>query len=215
VSGFQRASMRRRRASDDAVIATFAPFELTLLRQFVRELVLLLQAEAGAGQWQDRDDDPVDEFAAITARTGLDGVGSVAPPAPPDDPVIARLFPDAYGDDESAADFRRFTQDRLVEGKYASAQAVLATLPDDLEDEDDVVEFALDRATALQWLGTLNDIRLALGTRLGVEQDDDEVWDALPDDDPRGTVHEIYQWLGWVQESLVSALPRPRASGSP
>jgi hypothetical protein len=211
MSGFTRASARRRRAGDDVVMATFAPFEVRLLRQFVHELVLLLQAEAGAGLEPDHaDNDLDDEFDAITARSGLGGPDSDAPIAQPDDPVIARLFPDAYADDaEGAADFRRFTQHRLVDGKHTSAQAVLETLPAELDDDADV-EIALDRTAALQWLGTLNDIRLALGVRLGVEQDDDEVWDALPDDDPRGTVHQIYQWLGWVQETLVASLPRPR-----
>ena len=206
-SGFRRVTSRRQRAGGDVLVAAFAPFEVRLLRQFVHELILLLQAEAGAGQEPDHDD--VDEFAAITARSGLGDPGDSDPVAPPEDPVIARLFPDAYpDDDESAADFRRFTQERLVDGKHASAQAVLATLPDDVGDDD--VEIALDRPAALQWLGTLNDIRLALGTRLGIEQDDDAVWDALPADDPRGTVHQIYQWLGWMQETLVAALPRQR-----
>jgi len=208
MSGFRRPPARRRRAGDDAVLATFAPFEIRLLRQFVHELVLLLQAEAGAGLAAERDEED-DEFAAITARSGLGGPAAGAPVAVPEDPVIARLFPDAYADDdESAADFRRFTQDRLVESKHESAQSVLAMLPDEVEDDD--VEIALDRAAAFQWLGTLNDIRLALGIRLGVAQDDDAFWDALPEDDPRGTVHQIYQWLGWMQETLVSALPRPR-----
>ena len=206
-SGFRRVTSRRQRAGGDVLVAAFAPFEVRLLRQFVHELILLLQAEAGAGQEPDHDD--VDEFAAITARSGLGDPGDSDPVAPPEDPVIARLFPDAYPDDaESAADFRRFTQERLVDGKHASAQAVLATLPDDLGDDD--VEITFDRPTALQWLGTLNDIRLALGTRLGVVQDDETVWDALPADDPRGTVHQIYQWLGWMQETLVAALPRQR-----
>lgn len=206
-SGFRRVTSRRQRTGGGVVVAAFARFEVRLLRQFVHELILLLQAEAGAGQEPDHDD--VDEFAAITARSGLGDPGDSDPVAPPEDPVIARLFPDAYpDDDESAADFRRFTQERLVDGKHASAQAVLATLPEDVGDDD--VEINLDRPTALQWLGTLNDIRLALGTRLGIEQDDDAVWDALPADDPRGTVHQIYQWLGWMQETLVAALPRQR-----
>jgi hypothetical protein len=196
------------------VVGTFAPFEVRLLRQFAHELVLLLQAEAGAGLAPALDEharNADDEFAAITARAGLDEGSTGAPVAPSEDPVIARLFPDAYtDDDESAADFRRFTQSRLVEGKYASAQAVLDTLPGDIVDDSADVELTLDLVGALQWLGTLNDIRLALGSRLGVEQDDDAFWEALPADDPRGTVHQIYQWLGWVQESLVSALPRPR-----
>jgi hypothetical protein len=212
VSGFKRAPARRRRATDDLVLATFAPFEVKLLRQFAHEIVLLLQAEAGAGldsARDDADDHADDEFTAITARSGLDAGSTGSPVVPSEDPVIARLFPDAYlDDDESAADFRRFTQSRLVEAKHASAQAVLDMLPDKVDEDDFTI--ALDRTAALQWLGTLNDIRLALGTRLGVEQDDDAFWEMLPDEDPRGTVHQIYQWLGWVEESLVSALPRPR-----
>jgi hypothetical protein len=210
VSGFRRHK--------GLVVATFAPFEVRLLRQFIYELVLLLQAEAGAGPSpaaaDEREDDPEDEpdeFEAITALAGLDATAHQTSAAPPDDPVIARLFPDAYvEDDESAAEFRRFTQDRLVERKHTSAHAVLATLPEEVDLDDDDVEIELDLAAATQWLGTINDVRLALGIRLGVEQDDDDVWDALPDDDPRGTVHEIYQWLAWVQDSLLASLPRPK-----
>ncbi len=214
MSGFRRVPARRRRATDDAVVGAVAPVEIRLLRQFVHELVLLLQAEVGAGGEDAADHDHDDEFAAITARTGL-GEDDPRLVAPPEDPVLARLFPAAYvDDDESAADFRRFTQDRLVDGKHASAQAVLAMLPDDVGDDlaDEVAdtEIVLDRAAALQWLGTLNDVRLALGTRLGVEQDDDETWDALPEVDPWASVHQIYQWLGWIQETLVAALPRAR-----
>ena len=210
VSGFRRKK--------GLVVATFAPFEVRLLRQFVYELVLLLQAEAGAGaspavvdESPDDPEDEQDEFEAITALSGLDPTAHQLPSEPPEDPVIARLFPAAYlEDDESAAEFRRFTQDRLVERKHESSHAVLATLPEEVDLDDDDVKIELDLAAATHWLGTLNDVRLALGVRLGVEQDDDDVWDALPDDDPRGTVHEIYQWLAWVQDTLLSSLPRPK-----
>jgi hypothetical protein len=52
----------------------------------------------------------------------------------------------------------------------------------------------------------LNDMRLALATRLGVEEDDEEFWESLPDDDPRVHVHDIYDWLAFLQESLVHAV---------
>ena len=49
---------------------------------------------------------------------------------PPEDPVLARLLPDAYRDDpEAAGEFRRYTEQDLRSGKVAAAQTVLATLP--------------------------------------------------------------------------------------
>ena len=53
---------------------------------------------------------------------------------------------------------------------------------------------------------SFTDLRLALATRLGVEEGDEEYWDALPDDDPRAQAHDIYDWVGYLQETLVHAL---------
>jgi hypothetical protein len=53
---------------------------------------------------------------------------------------------------------------------------------------------------------SFTDIRLALATRLGVEEGDEEMWHSLPDDDPRAQAHDIYEWVGWLQETLVEAL---------
>ena len=62
----------------------------------------------------------------------------------------------------------------------------------------------LDRDDADAWLGCLNDLRLVLGTRLGVTEQTDA--DDLDDDDPRRQALEVYGWLGWLQESLISCL---------
>lgn len=186
----------------EGVAATFAPLEVALLRQFLSELRMLLEAEVGAGEPElaSRQEGGA-EAELFAAMSELDEDGPVVAP---DDPVLARLFPDAYPDDpESAGDFRRFTQDRLVARKYAACAAVLADLP---EDADGPVRVALDDNGVRDWLAALNDVRLALAIRLGVEQDDEAYWAGLGDDDPRGTVHEVYQWLGWVQETLVRAV---------
>ncbi len=53
---------------------------------------------------------------------------------------------------------------------------------------------------------SFTDLRLALATRLGVEEDDEEYWLALPDDDPRAQAHDIYDWVGYLQETLVQSL---------
>ena len=59
---------------------------------------------------------------------------------------------------------------------------------------------------------SFTDMRLALATRLGVEEGDEDYWHSLPDEDPRAQVHDIYDWLGYLQETLVDALSADRAS---
>ena len=118
---------------------------------------------------------------------------------PPDNPVLARLLPSAYRDDDAAAgDFRRYTDGELRRGKRTDAQTVLDTVPAGGGRMD------LDRDQADRWLGALNDMRLALGTVLDVDEETDV--DDLEDDDPALQLHHYYGWLGWLQESLLSCL---------
>ena len=83
----------------------------------------------------------------------------------PDDPALARLFPDAYADDdEAAAEFRRFTERSLRETKldHARHRAARHSL------ERPTTKVVVRRRRGPAWLGTLNDLRLTLGTRLGL-----------------------------------------------
>jgi hypothetical protein len=51
-------------------------------------------------------------------------------------------------------------------------------------------------------VGFLNSLRLALGTRLEVEQD---TWtQERSESDPLYQIFELYNWLTWMQESLIS-----------
>jgi len=52
----------------------------------------------------------------------------------------------------------------------------------------------------------LNDIRLALGVRLKIENSNYEHLELLTPDDPLRGVYTVYSWLGWLQETLLSAL---------
>ena len=61
----------------------------------------------------------------------------------------------------------------------------------------------VERATVGYGTRTLLD-----AVSLGVEEGDQAVWESLPDEDPRAQVHDTYEWLGYLQESLVSALSR-------
>jgi hypothetical protein len=119
----------------------------------------------------------------------------------PDDPVLARLLPDAYRDDPDASgEFRRYTEQGLRSGKAAAARTVLATLP------PGGGRIRLSEPEAQAWLRALNDVRLALGVHLEVTDDFDEQVAEIEPDDPRSPYIDVYQWLAFLQESLVRAL---------
>jgi hypothetical protein len=180
------------------VIATFTGFEADLLRSLASQVVELLRNEAAV------PDEGRDPFEAMMDFSG--------PTTAPEDPVLQRLFPTAYADDEeAAAEFRRFTEGTLRDGKAAAACAIIdgleeAGLPPELTEDGLMIDVELDEPTAETWMRSFTDIRLALATRLGVEEGDEEKWHALPDDDPRAQAHDIYEWIGWLQETIVEAL---------
>jgi hypothetical protein len=180
------------------LIATFTGFEADLLRSLAAQLVELLRNEAAVP----RDD--VDPLESLMDFTG--------PTTEPDDPVLARLFPTAYPhDEEAAAEFRRFTEGSLRDGKANAAITIIdgledAGLPPELTEEGLMIDVELDQPTAETWMRSFTDLRLALATRLEVEEGDEDYWHSLPDDDPRAQAHEIYDWVGYLQETLVQAL---------
>ncbi len=201
--GGPRLSTAFRRTRGNGVSAAFHQVEIELLRSLVGQLLELVR-----GQPRPRDPEISDDPLAMAFGFGDD-------PSRPTDPVVLRLFPDGYRDDDEAADeFRRFTERSLREAKANNAATVLASLEavgsTDSSKEDvskrEKVRLRLDPAAAQAWLRTLTDLRLALGTRLGVEEGDEAHWESLADGDPRRHIHDVYDWLGWVQETLVRAL---------
>ncbi|MGH3488476.1 MAG: DUF2017 domain-containing protein [Actinopolymorphaceae bacterium] len=179
------------RARHGVVSSTFVAEEAHILRGLVGELMELVRDE------QPTSPPPADSLAAL--------VGHLGSTEPPDDEVLARLFPNAYADDEDAAgEFRRFTEHGLRDGKVKNAETVLESLGDPAYSDQVTVSINPDEVQA--WLRTLTDLRLALGTRLGIEQDDEQRWEALPEEDRRRQVYGVYIWLGWLQESLVSSI---------
>ena len=114
----------------------------------------------------------------------------------PDDPVRRRLYPDGYGDREAAAEFRELTESSLTYDRTERISQCTAELALD-------GDLPLDADAGQRWIKALNDLRLALGTRLEISDDDDLSVAADPQSDPG---HAIYQWLTVVQDSLVRAL---------
>jgi hypothetical protein len=114
------------------------------------------------------------------------------------DPVLDRLLPPGHtGDPEIAADYRDLTEASLRSGKAEDLATVRATLP------PDGGEVRLDDEQARAWLRTTNDLRLALGTRLGVTAETEPPEDPA---DEEGSQLAVYYWLTAVQGSLVDAL---------
>ena len=117
--------------------------------------------------------------------------------SPASDAAVARLLPDAYRDDEEAAqEFRRFTEQGLTDRKIVNARMVIRSLESGGEVE-------LDTVGQQAWLRTLSDIRLIIASRLGIETDDDHGRDESDDD---LMMRDIYDWLAGVQGSLIESL---------
>jgi hypothetical protein len=136
------------------------------------------------------------ETAALEELVGVSDSFSL-----PDDPIMARLLPNAYRDDEAAAgEFRRYTERGLRAGKVASARTVLDTLP------EDGGRVLLTEEQGQAWLRSINDIRLALGVKLEVSEDQDEMLARVEKGGPDAAGLGIYDWLSLLQTTLVQAL---------
>ncbi|MFJ9250185.1 DUF2017 domain-containing protein [Streptomyces sp. NPDC101776] len=181
--------------------------EISIIRSLAVQLLELI----GPGPGEDVSADPLAELFAE------------GPSEPPADPVLRRLFPDAYTDPEQApdspqdaeeklahsAEFRRFTENDLRAGKRENALAVVRTLDSLTPAVDGGAILKLTAEESRQWLGSLNDLRLAIGSRLDItdEDDTDDLY-RLPDEDPRKPMVMAYLWLGGLQETLVTTLLR-------
>jgi hypothetical protein len=173
------------RATSGGVTARFAAAQARMVRDLVAQIAVLVGDDEAAGEQ--------DELAV---ELGLSDSTEL-----PDDPVLARLLPDGYAEDpEAAGEFRRYTEQGLREGKVAAARTVLDTLP------ARGGRVRLSEADAQAWLRALNDVRLALGVRLGVTDDFDERSREIDRSDPRSAYVWVYHWLAFLQESLVNAL---------
>lgn len=180
--------------------------EISIIRSLAVQLLELI----GPGPAEDAPDDPLAELFAE------------GPSEPPADPVLRRLFPDAYSDPEAnpgpkeaeeqraySSEFRRFTENDLRAGKRDSALAVVRSL-DELSSAssgEGGAVLKLSPEESQQWLGALNDLRLAIGSRLEItDEDDTDLLYRLPDEDPRKPMVMAYLWLGGLQETLVATL---------
>lgn len=181
MNGWRRSG----RGARARAVATFDAQEASVLRGLVSEVRQMLAGRTA--------DSPADELATLTGiRTG--------PATRPSDRVLARLLPDFTTEDaDLAAGLRQLHEPELVEAKDRAAADVLDSLPSG----GGRVELTPEQADV--WLAALNDVRLALGTALDVSEDGT---DTVTPDDPRAAHLGIYQWLTFVQDTLVQARMR-------
>lgn len=174
--GFQRTATGR-------VVLRVDDVERGLLMSVARQVMDLVQpAEVSP------DQDP------LAAQLGwVDGDVGIS-----DDPAVARLLPDAYDDPEDARDFRRFTENDLRQSKMQHALTVV----EEIERSGEKVSVT----STDSWLRLLNDARIAIGTRIQISENNHEELAGLPDDDPRSGLFHVYDWLTFLQESLVRCM---------
>jgi hypothetical protein len=174
--GFQRTATGR-------VVLRVDQVERGLLTSVAHQVIDLVKPEEPSP-----DQDP------LAAQLGwMDGDVGIS-----DDPAVARLLPDAYENSDDARDFRRFTENDLRQSKVQHATTML----EELERSGEKITVASPES----WLGTLNDARIAIGTRIQISEDNHEELSNLPEDDPRAGLFHVYDWLTFLQESLVRCL---------
>ena len=112
----------------------------------------------------------------------------------PDDPSLERLRPPAYPDDpEAEAGFRLLAGEELRDSRQAALSVLAST--GELEVIDD------DQATA--WMQAINALRLVVGTRLDVSEEDEG---PTSFDDPDAPMWALYGYLTQLLGRTIEAL---------
>jgi hypothetical protein len=164
------------------------------------------------GHWvrRDRGGRIVLRFEPLEAET-LTGVVAdlqgVLQAGPGDDPVSRRLFPRAYLDpteEESEEQWQALVQPDLLRARLDALATVTDSLKAAQPNRRGTLEVVLDEQSEAQWLGVLNDARLALGTALAITEETE--LDHFSADDSRRGPFLLYGALTALQGELVDAL---------
>lgn len=170
--------------------SALAPHEAALLTSLATSLIDMLDERESSS--------PADELEKITGmKTGHS--------KPPQDETMKRLLPDFFrsSTDHPAGSamaeslnsaLRSLHEPEIIDAKRQAAQRLLATIP------ANGGKFELTEDDAHAWAASVNDLRLALGTMLGVTADGPH---QLPPDHPMAGHLDVYQWLTVLQEYLV------------
>lgn len=211
-----------RRRDDGSVVCRLEGEEKAIITQVAQETADLIRMDLGidhgprAVREAAASEDPLErleaEFATREARA-------------PRDAAVQRLFPAASEDPALAEEFRRLGQQDLADQKIEDLRSLMALMDASGPSRSEVA--LEDETAAIQMLRALNDVRLVLADRLGIERDGDldtlmmlqEIGERVeeagplepqPEDGPQQAggdiVIAVYELLTWLQESLLRAL---------
>jgi hypothetical protein len=110
-----------------------------------------------------------------------------------DDPSLRRLYPTAYLDDpERDAEYQILARAELSDRRQHALDVVEASVDAKLLDADQVNA----------WMQTINQIRLVLGTRLDVDEDEPE----FDPDSEDAAARAVYAYLAMLLDQFVDAV---------
>ncbi|MFL4475299.1 DUF2017 domain-containing protein [Paeniglutamicibacter sp. MACA_103] len=172
--------------------ASLEAAERQLLRGLFEDVITLLEPQRAV------DEDP------LWAMVGLDPNSHKADFAAPSDRATKRLLPDADPDDAAASlEFRRLSERGIRERKIGALREAALLMESG--------SILLNEQTAPRFASAVNDVRLVLAERLGLESEEDaERIHAQDDWSKAETVDEylalVYNFVTWLQESLMQAM---------
>nr|WP_245348474.1 DUF2017 domain-containing protein [Paeniglutamicibacter psychrophenolicus] len=172
--------------------ASLETAERRLLRGLFQDVITLLEPERAA------DEDP------LWAMVGLDPNAHRADFAAPTDPATKRLLPDADPDDADASlEFRRLSERGIRERKIGALREAALLMESG--------SILLSEETAPRFAAAVNDVRLVVAERLGLQSEEDaERIHAQNDWSKAETPDEylalVYNFVTWLQESLMQAM---------
>lgn len=171
------------------------PQEAAILRSLVSQLLALLQSHSSIAL----DPDP------LLASYEIGGTDCL-----PEDPALARLLPNAYLDPELASEFRKVTEQGLINRKLEDALLVSTMMGPDGPDQDDVIIqedtlVTITEDTLQPWVRTLTALRISIAARIGIESEDDH--ERLHDDTEHKNTFMIYEWLAALTDMLLRFTP--------
>lgn len=177
------------------------PQENLILSNLVSQLLALLQSHSSVAL----DPDP------RLASYEIGGTDCL-----PEDPALARLLPNAYLDPTLAGEFRKVTEQGLINRKIEDALLVATTLSGEIPEhvefqteteasDDDGTVFHLTPDTLEPWVRTLTALRLSIAARLDIEHEDQ--YAELREAPDREETFIIYEWLATLTDMLLRFAP--------
>ncbi|AZL08840.1 MAG: DUF2017 family protein [Brevibacterium aurantiacum] len=162
-----------------------------------RSLMLTVFTDLAALLAEDDNEDGRPDSENWEARLGL-----VERPRP-QDPALLRLFPDVDPlDEERSREFRRLTEFDLQQAKAHNVRIVLNGLAKGSS-------ITLNHDEVLAWMKGLNDLRLVLAVRMGIDTEEaqEEKYAQREDlDESEELTLTLYDFLTWIQDRLTTTL---------